>query len=65
MTTLATTLVFYYFLGTVWAIGPFTDLQSCESARQFQLRYGVQDVTECVSLSPSLSPSSLLTPVLR
>ena len=47
-----TELLFYYFLGTVWAIGPFTDLQSCESARQFQLRYGVHEVTECAAMPP-------------
>ena len=58
-------LVFYYWLGVVWAIGPFTDFQSCESARQFQLRYGVQDVTECVSLSSSSLLVPPLTPVIR
>ena len=60
-----TELLFYYFLGTVWAIGPFTDLKSCESARQYQLANGVQDVTECVSLSPSSLLVPPLTPVLQ
>ena len=45
-------LVFYYWLGVVWAIGPFTDLQSCNAARQDQITHGVQDVTECVAMPP-------------
>ena len=53
MTTLAlATLLFSYTLGGVWEIGPFTDRASCESARRFQLTWGITDVTECRVVNP-------------
>ncbi len=47
MSTLLVGLLWQYFLGGVWAIGPFTDLQSCESARAHQLAWGIKDVSLC------------------
>lgn len=44
-----TTLLYFYFLGQ-FAIGPFTDHESCQNARRFQLEHGVRDVTQCVSV---------------
>jgi hypothetical protein len=38
--------LYVYYLGP-WQIGPFTDLGSCEQARQFQLAWGVPDVSAC------------------
>lgn len=51
MTTLIAAAVLYgYFLGP-WLIGPFTDLKSCEQARSYQLRHGVNQVTKCDTLT--------------
>jgi len=36
-----------YYLGYVWLVGPFTDMKSCQDTRQFQLRHGIKDVSEC------------------
>ena len=50
MLTLVSGVVLYvYFLGP-WMIGPFTDLKSCEDARAYQIRWGVNDVTPCDTL---------------
>ena len=35
-----------YYLGA-WFVGPFTDMKSCQDTRQFQLRHGIQDISQC------------------
>ncbi len=60
---LAATVLYMYMLGGVWQIGPFTDLKSCEDARQYQITNGVADVSPCQRVTFTLGSRTYGAPL--